>query len=72
MEMKKAFKNISEEEIEIIRKTNRQHCKALGEKQKEVYAFDNIVRVKRNPAERCWNVHFANGEWYHYGRGVWY
>lgn len=70
--MKQAFKNISEEEQKIVKETNRLHCNSLGEKDREVYSFENIVKVKRNAAERCLDVHFANGEWYHYGRGVWF
>lgn len=49
-----------------LRETHRRHTATMNQQEKEKHTLNNIIKVERNHEEKCFHVHYAHGEWYHY------
>lgn len=50
-----------------------KHNSSMELKERPKYTLSNIVKVNANVEENCLNVHYADGEWWHYTvDGKWY
>jgi hypothetical protein len=64
--------HLTESELKMFMKTYKRHMNAMGTEERDQYAIRNIKKVKRNIPERCFEVHFKNGEWFKYfTNGTW-
>jgi len=58
--------DLNEFERNNLLETHKRHLKTMGKEQQAKHQLENITKVERNHEEKCFNVHFDNGEWYHY------
>ncbi|WP_018934466.1 hypothetical protein [Gracilibacillus lacisalsi] len=64
--------DMQDHEIHMLMKTYNKHMNAIGSEEKGNYRLGNIKKVLRNIPERCFEVHYANGEWFkYYTNGTW-
>lgn len=59
-------KHLTDEEFKILAETYAKHNSSMGLEARKNYTFSHIVKVERNIEENCLNVHYENGEWWHY------
>ena len=68
-----ALDHLNEFERNNLLKTHKRHLESMGKEQRSKYKLENIIKVERNFKQKCFIVHFNNGEWYHYTLGnEWY
>lgn len=61
-----ALDHLNEFERNNLLKTHKRHLKSMGKEDQENHKLENITKVERNHKEKCFIVHYDNGEWYHY------
>ena len=61
-----ALDHLNEFERNNLLKTHKRHLESMGKEQRSKYKLENIIKVERNFKQKCFIVHFNNGEWYHY------
>jgi len=67
-----AAKHLSDGEYRLLLTVYADHNSSMGLEERKNYTLSDIVKVKRNPEENCLDVHYQNGEWWHYyGNGTW-
>lgn len=65
--------HLTDQEYQILLTVYANHNRSMGLKDREKYTLSHIVKVERNPKQNCINVHYDNGDWYHYcPDGTWY
>lgn len=65
--------HLNDDEYKILLETYAKHNASMGLSEREKYSFSHIVKVERNTEENCLNVHYDNGDWWHYTpNGKWY
>ena len=65
--------HLNDFEYKVLMKVYAKHNGSMGLKERVKYSLSNIVKVERNTEENCLNVHYENGEWWHYcSNGTWY
>lgn len=66
-------KHLSNDEYGLFLLVYSKHLQAMGERTREKYSVDKIERIERNLEKQCLEVHFVNGDWWHYTvDGAWY
>jgi hypothetical protein len=66
-------KHLSDKEYQLLLSVYAAHNRSMGLKERENYTLSDIVKVKRNLEEKCLNVYYKNGDWWHYStNGTWY
>lgn len=68
--------HLTDSEYGLFLKVHADHTNAMGLEERKDYTLADIVKVQRNPAEKCLNVYYRNGDWWHYsvepGGATWY
>lgn len=59
-------KHLSDGEYKILLETYAKHNSSMGLEERKKYTLSHIVKVERNIEENCLNVHYEDGEWWHY------
>ncbi|WAA10307.1 hypothetical protein [Fervidibacillus albus] len=59
-------KHLSDREYEIFLKVHSKHSRIMGLEERKNYTLSHVVKVEWNLKERCLNVYYKNGEWFHY------
>lgn len=69
----RVLNHLNEFERNNLLKTHSRHLKSMGKQERQKHQLENIVKVERNHKERCFHVHYDNGQWFHYTlRHEWY
>ena len=67
-----AAKNLSDAEYRFLLKVFADHNRSMGIEERKHYSLTDIVKVKKNFKENCFEVYYSNGEWFHYfPNGTW-
>ncbi|MBM7581083.1 hypothetical protein [Jeotgalibacillus terrae] len=67
------LKQLTDNEYRVLKKAHAKHNGSLGAAEREKYSLNNIVKVEFNKADNCLNVHYDDGNWWHYcPNGSWY
>ncbi|MEC1723916.1 hypothetical protein P9E34_04040 [Schinkia azotoformans] len=67
-----AAKHLSDDEYRLLMNVYASHNRAMGLEKRKDYTLSNIVKVKSNMKERCLEVYYKNGDWFHYfADGTW-
>ncbi|AJD91572.1 hypothetical protein JMA_22550 [Jeotgalibacillus malaysiensis] len=68
-----AARHLTDNAYSVLEAVHTKHIKSMGEAERSKYGMENIVKVKFNKKENCLNVHFDDGNWWHYcPDGTWY
>lgn len=66
-------KHLNKYELELLLKVYAEHNRSMGMEERKNYTFSDIVKVERDPVNKCLKVYYKNGEWFHYRTdGTWY
>ncbi|WP_312474154.1 hypothetical protein [Neobacillus sp.] len=66
-------KHLTNQEYQLLLKVYADHNRSMGLEKRAKYTLSNIVKVERNQEEKCLNVYYGNGDWWHYvSNGTWY
>lgn len=66
-------KHLTDKEYMLLIKVYADHNCSMGIEERKNYTLSDIVRVEKNLKEGCLDVHYKNGEWFHYCiDGRWY
>ncbi|MFS0820789.1 hypothetical protein [Bacillus sp. 1P02SD] len=66
-------KHLNVNEYLLLLKVYAAHNRSMGLEKRKKYTLSNIVKVEKNIKENCLNVHYDNGDWWHYSaNGTWY
>ncbi|MGQ4668606.1 hypothetical protein ACUIJN_22770 [Metabacillus halosaccharovorans] len=66
-------KHLSDNEYILLMTVYANHNSSMGIEKRKKYTLSDIVKVERNIEEKCLNVHYKNGDWWHYStNGTWY
>lgn len=75
MEKKKlpVAKHLTDGEYVVLMQVYANHNSSMGLEKRKNYTLSDIVKVERDSEEQCLNVHYKNGDWWHYSvNGTWY
>lgn len=61
-----ATKHLTDGEYSLLMNVYASHNRAMGLEKRKDYTLSDIVKVKRNTKERCLEVYYKNGDWWHY------
>lgn len=65
--------HLSDAEYKQLLTVYANHNRSMGLEERKKYTLSDIVKVERNAAEKCLNVYYKNGDWWHYSvDGTWY
>lgn len=65
--------HLSPGEYKLLLKVYANHNRSMGLEARKDFTLSHITKVKRNQKERCLEVYYKNGEWFHYATdGTWY
>lgn len=65
-------KHLSDGEYKLLLSVYANHNRSMGLEERKKYTLSDMVKVKRNLKEKCLEVYFNNGEWFHYfPNGTW-
>jgi len=65
--------HLNDDEYKLLLTVYANHNSSMGLKERNNYTLSDIVKVERNTEEKCLNVHYKNGDWWHYStNGTWY
>ena len=68
-----AAKHLTDQEYQLLMVVYANHNRSMGLKERVKYAASEIVKVKRNIKEKCFEVYYSDGNWWHYSvNGTWY
>ena len=66
-------KHLTDAEYRLLLKVYAKHNSSMGLETRKNYMLADVVKVKRNMKEKCLEVHYRNGDWWHYtASGTWY
>lgn len=58
--------HLNDAEYKLLLDVQAKHHASLNPEGQEKYTLENVVKVEKNFAENCLNVHYTDGEWWHY------
>lgn len=65
-------KHLSDGEYKLLLKVYASHNRSMGLDERKHYTLSDMVKVKRNLNEKCLEVYYSNGTWFHYfPNGTW-
>lgn len=65
--------HLNDTEYHVLLSVYAKHNSSMGMAKMKNYTLSDIVKVERNTEENCLNVHYKNGDWWHYTpNGQWY
>jgi len=65
-------KHLTDGEYKLLLNVYASHNRSMGLEERKKYTLSNIVKVKRNAKEKCLEVYYSNGDWFHYfTNGTW-
>lgn len=65
-------KQLSENETKLFEKIHARHLNAMGSQEKLKYQREEILKIERDAANKCFKVYFRNGDWFRYfADGTW-
>lgn len=65
--------HLTDSEYKLLLQVYANHNRSMGMEKRKDYTLSDIVRVERNSEEKCLNVYYTNGDWWHYSSdGSWY
>jgi hypothetical protein len=65
--------HLNDKEYLLLLEVYANHNRGMGMEKRKDYTLSDIVKVERNTEENCLNVHYKNGDWWHYSaNGTWY
>lgn len=65
--------HLSDGEYRLLLEVYANHNRSMGHEMRKKYSLSDIVKVEKNIEENCLNVHYKNGDWWHYCKdGTWY
>lgn len=68
-----AAKHLTDGEYQLLLKVYAAHNRSMGLGERKNYTLNNIVKIVRNVKKQCLEVHYDNGNWWHYSvNGTWY
>lgn len=66
-------KHLSNSEYQLLMTVYANHNQSMGLKERGNYNVSNIVKIVKNPKEKCLEVYYENCNWWHYSAdGTWY
>ncbi|MEC1768314.1 hypothetical protein [Schinkia azotoformans] len=66
-------KHLTDREYQLLLTVYANHNRAMGIEKRKDYTLSDIVKVKRNLKEKCLEVYYRNGDWWHYTtKGEWW
>jgi hypothetical protein len=66
-------KHLTDQEYQLLLQVYANHNRSMGLKERVKYSASEIVKVKRNIKEKCLEVYYSDGNWWHYSlNGTWY
>ncbi|MEC1786054.1 hypothetical protein [Schinkia azotoformans] len=67
-------KHLSDREYNLLLTVYANHNRSMGLEKRKDYTLSDIVKVKRNVKEKCLEVYYRDGNWWHYSAvdGSWY
>jgi hypothetical protein len=66
-------KHLNDKEYVLLLKVYADHNGSMGLEKRKNYTLSHIVKVERNLEEKCLDVYYKNGDWWHYSvNGTWY
>ena len=68
-----AGKHLNDEEYNLLLSVYANHNRSMGRDERIKYSLSHVVKVVRNVKEKCLEVHYSDGNWWHYSvNGSWY
>jgi len=65
--------HLNDKEYSLLMNVYANHNRSMGLEERKKYTLSHIVKVARNVKEKCLEVHYENGDWWHYSvNGSWY
>lgn len=65
--------HLSDGEYKLLMQVYANHNRSMGLERRKQHSLSDIVKVVRNIKEKCLEVHYQNGNWWHYSTdGTWY
>lgn len=65
--------HLNDKEYKLFLDVYQKHNRSMGIEKRKNYTLSHVVKVERNTEENCLNVHYKNGDWWHYApNGMWY
>lgn len=65
--------HLNDLEYKIFAETYAKHNASMGLSERPNYDLSKITKVESNSEENCLNVHYSNGDWWHYTpKRTWY
>lgn len=58
--------HLTDDEYRNLTTTYAAHNSSIGLKYRADYNFGEIIKIKRNIPEKCFEVYYKNGEWFKY------
>lgn len=58
--------HLTDQEYKVFLETYANHNSSMGLNERKKYSLSHVVKIERNIAENCLNVHYENGNWWHY------
>lgn len=66
-------KHLNDSEYRLFLEMYAKHNSSMGLEARKNYLLADVVKVKRNAKEKCLEVYYKNGDWWHYSTdGTWY
>lgn len=65
-------KHLSDEDYQLFMTTYSSHMRSMGTEMQRKYSTNNIKKVVVRVPGKLIEVHFKNGDWWHYESGRWY
>lgn len=59
-------RHLSDAEYTLLLKVYASHNRSMGLKERKKYSLSDIVKVVSTDRDSVLEVHYANGEWWHY------
>lgn len=65
--------HLSDSEYKLLLHVYANHNRSMGLEQRKQHTLSDIVKVVKNTKKKCLEVHYQNGNWWHYSvDGSWY
>lgn len=66
-------KHLTDSEYFLLMQVYANHNRSMGMEKRKSYTLSHIAKIEVNKEEDCLNVHYKNGDWWHYSKdGMWY
>lgn len=67
----KGWNKLNSEMREIFMKIYRRHLRAMGEAEREKHNESNLVEIKVNQKEQCFDVYYNHEHYKYFSDGTW-